>query len=93
MKHTCFTCGAKFYDLFRPEPLCPKCGADQREAPKAPPKPKPARKRKRVTKRSMAPLLDDDEDVVIEEDGAPDLDLRHAGAAFDDPAAEVDDES
>ncbi|MBN2798755.1 MAG: FYDLN acid domain-containing protein [Deltaproteobacteria bacterium] len=32
-RYTCFTCGTKFYDLNRPEPLCPECGTDQREAP------------------------------------------------------------
>jgi len=26
-KWECFSCGAKFYDLNKPEPLCPKCGA------------------------------------------------------------------
>jgi len=54
-KHTCFKCGTKFYDLHKPDPLCPKCGANQRESPalKAPtpserrararaPEPKPA---------------------------------------------------
>jgi uncharacterized protein (TIGR02300 family) len=30
-KHTCVKCGAKFYDLKKPDALCPKCGADQRE--------------------------------------------------------------
>ena len=32
-KYTCFQCGTKFYDLKKPAPTCPKCGADQREAP------------------------------------------------------------
>ncbi|MCL2013150.1 MAG: FYDLN acid domain-containing protein [Cystobacterineae bacterium] len=32
-KYVCFKCGARFYDLRRPEPICPKCGADQRECP------------------------------------------------------------
>ena len=32
-KYTCFKCGSKFYDLKKPEPLCPKCGADQRQSP------------------------------------------------------------
>lgn len=32
-RFTCFTCGTKFYDLNRPVPACPECGADQREAP------------------------------------------------------------
>ncbi|MDP2304573.1 MAG: FYDLN acid domain-containing protein [Pseudomonadota bacterium] len=34
----CFQCGLKFYDLNRPEPLCPKCGADQRENPNPDPR-------------------------------------------------------
>ena len=32
-RYTCFTCGTKFYDLNKPVPTCPECGADQREAP------------------------------------------------------------
>ncbi|HTO52516.1 MAG TPA: FYDLN acid domain-containing protein [Myxococcota bacterium] len=32
-KWVCYSCGAKFYDLQKPEPLCPKCGADQRQSP------------------------------------------------------------
>lgn len=31
-KHVCFKCSTKFYDLKKPDPICPKCGADQREA-------------------------------------------------------------
>jgi uncharacterized protein (TIGR02300 family) len=31
-KHLCFKCNTKFYDLKKPDPICPKCGADQREA-------------------------------------------------------------
>lgn len=38
-RHVCWKCGAKFYDLNKPSPSCPKCGADPREDPalKAPP--------------------------------------------------------
>ncbi len=25
-KHTCASCGTKFYDLGRPDPSCPRCG-------------------------------------------------------------------
>jgi uncharacterized protein (TIGR02300 family) len=32
-KYVCYKCGTKFYDLKKPVPACPKCGADQREAP------------------------------------------------------------
>jgi len=39
-KWTCFSCGAKFYDFMKPEPLCPKCSTNQREAPAKPKAPK-----------------------------------------------------
>ena len=35
-KYTCYSCHTKFYDLGKPEPKCPKCGADQRDAEDAP---------------------------------------------------------
>ncbi len=35
-KYTCYSCHTKFYDLDKPVPLCPKCGADQREAEETP---------------------------------------------------------
>jgi len=31
-KYDCFNCGTKFYDLGKPEPVCPKCGANQKDA-------------------------------------------------------------
>jgi uncharacterized protein (TIGR02300 family) len=33
-KHECYSCGTKFYDLGKPEALCPKCGANQKDARK-----------------------------------------------------------
>jgi uncharacterized protein (TIGR02300 family) len=32
-KFVCFKCNSKFYDLKKPDPVCPKCGADQRDSP------------------------------------------------------------
>jgi uncharacterized protein (TIGR02300 family) len=32
-KFTCFKCSTKFYDMKKPDPICPKCGSDQRESP------------------------------------------------------------
>jgi len=43
-KYICFKCGTKFYDLKKPVPSCPKCGADQRDAPVA--KPQTARQQR-----------------------------------------------
>jgi uncharacterized protein (TIGR02300 family) len=31
-KYDCYNCGTKFYDLGKPEPVCPKCGANQKAA-------------------------------------------------------------
>ena len=30
-KYDCYNCGTKFYDLGKPEPLCPKCAANQND--------------------------------------------------------------
>ncbi len=38
-KHTCFRCGTKFYDLRKTPVHCPKCGADQKDAPPQPTSP------------------------------------------------------
>ena len=62
-KWECFSCGAKFYDLNKPEPLCPKCEANQLERPKATREVKP-RATPRAS-RAMAPLLDEDEDTMV----------------------------
>ena len=32
-RFSCYGCGKKFYDLNRPEPVCPGCGANQHEDP------------------------------------------------------------
>ena len=46
-KHTCFKCGTKFYDMKKPAPICPKCGADQRESPALKPAPSERRAREK----------------------------------------------
>ena len=38
-KHECFRCGTKFYDLKKTPVLCPKCHADQKDAPLQPTSP------------------------------------------------------
>ncbi|WP_242396186.1 TIGR02300 family protein [Anaeromyxobacter oryzisoli] len=72
-KHTCFKCGTKFYDLKKPAPICPKCGADQRESPaKSPP---PAERRPRAAARPAEPEAEETEVVeaaVDEEELEPD---------------------
>lgn len=54
-RFTCFECGTKFYDLNKPEPLCPECGADQNNAPKM------DFKAILGTNKARRPLIEDDE--------------------------------
>lgn len=71
-KFVCFKCSSKFYDLKKPEPICPKCGSDQRESPANKPAEK-TRGRLASVPKVVEPVAeeppakgDDDED---EEDG------------------------
>jgi len=73
-KWACFSCGAKFYDLNRPDPICPKCQTDQREQPlksaEVPRRP-PA---KRPAAAPISRLLDEEEasEATLEEDADSD---------------------
>ena len=79
-KHICFKCGTKFYDLKKPEPLCPKCGADQRESPalKAPPAPERRPRARPVEPKpadvEVEPEVDDDAEVEDDADEAAEED-------------------
>ncbi len=65
-KHTCFKCGTKFYDMKKPEPICPKCGADQRQSPAS--KPSPAAERRRAPPKPPPPPEPEKEEVEAEVD-------------------------
>ena len=74
-KYECVECGAKFYDLGKPEPICPKCGTDQRQhqekrAPVAEPRPRyvapapPAEEE--IEDEISADIVEDDEEILVE---------------------------
>ena len=65
-KWECFSCGAKFYDLGKPEPICPKCGADQRDRPRDRPAATNVAPTRRPAVAPMAPppVVDEDEEPV-----------------------------
>jgi uncharacterized protein (TIGR02300 family) len=76
-KYVCYKCGTKFYDLKKPVPACPKCGADQREAPVAKPlSARAARAAAAAPKEVEEPELPatDDEEVEDEEEDEKDED-------------------
>ena len=76
-KYVCYKCGTKFYDLKKPVPACPKCGADQREAPVAKPlSARAARAAAAAPKEVEEPEIPatDDEETEEEEDDEKDED-------------------
>jgi uncharacterized protein (TIGR02300 family) len=81
IKHSCWKCGTKFYDLKKPSPVCPKCGADPRQAPvvKAP----TAAEKKRAAKAVIAEAPEVIEEAELEED------LEEVD---EEPAEDADDE-
>jgi uncharacterized protein (TIGR02300 family) len=87
-KYDCVSCGTKFYDLGRPEPVCPKCGFNMKEAQTEDlyATSSAARRRRRAemaldadepeeeSPELAAELLDDDDAEELEEDAdGPDL--------------------
>lgn len=67
-KHECPSCGVKFYDLGKSEPVCPKCGANpsagEEEEVKKPAKPA---KRSKASSKAASRSSDaggDDEDTA-----------------------------
>lgn len=87
-KYVCWKCETKFYDLHKPVPVCPRCGADQRERPAA----KPARAARTPAKapprgREIAAVAaEPDEEEVVETEEIEDED------ADEDAAGDEDDE-
>ena len=67
VKHTCWKCGTKFYDLKKPDPACPKCGSDPRAAPvaKAPP---PAERRRAAKEEPVEEVAETVEEADLDED-------------------------
>lgn len=66
-KFECYSCGTKFYDLGKSEPLCPKCGANQKDATHSDtPAAGQSARRRRKADVVKAPV-DLDEDVPIED--------------------------
>ncbi len=82
-KYTCFKCGTKFYDMKKPEPVCPKCGADQRESP-ALKAPAPSERRARAAARP-APVEEAEPAETEVEEELEDEDDEDDGAEDDEP--------
>ena len=66
-KLTCWKCGTKFYDLKKPDPVCPKCGANPREAPQSRPSP-PAERRRPAKEPAFEEVVEPVEEADLDEE-------------------------
>jgi uncharacterized protein (TIGR02300 family) len=82
-KHVCFKCATKFYDMKKPAPICPKCGADQREAPVL----KPATASQRRAAAAEAAREEEEAEVP----GLEEEETEAAEEAEEEPAAAEDE--
>jgi uncharacterized protein (TIGR02300 family) len=62
-KHTCVSCGARFFDLGKEPAVCPKCGTEQ---PAEQPRLKRAAPLPEETKKVVKPAVVDPDDVDVE---------------------------
>ena len=96
-RYTCFSCGAHFYDLNKPEAVCPACGADQAENPNPDPRELILAKYKgkggaKPAKREAEPEEDEsvpEEDEFLDGDDEEDDDMDLLG---EDEGGEVEEE-
>jgi uncharacterized protein (TIGR02300 family) len=90
-KFACFNCGTKFYDLGKSDPVCPKCGANQKDAAQSDlPAVSSARRRRKAD--AVKPIdVDEAEpiDADIDEDVLPEG-IEGADLVGDDEEEEED---
>lgn len=92
-KFECFSCGTKFYDLGKPEPLCPKCGANQKQAAAS----EADQDRAAARKRRKDDLKAIEEDVPVDDEVTPpefeeEIEAAELGVVDEEPEDDFDEE-
>jgi uncharacterized protein (TIGR02300 family) len=96
-KYECYNCSTKFYDLGKSEPLCPKCGANQKDAA-ASDSPAASQSSRRRRKAEVAKSLEIEEeeapiaDIGDEEMVGPELEGEDLGGADEEEEEEEEDD-
>jgi hypothetical protein len=96
-KYECYNCGTKFYDLGKPEAVCPKCGADQKNAVQAesPAASQATRRRRKAEVAKPIDVVDEEEtidDLPEDEILAPELEGADTDAEEEEEEDLDDDE-
>ena len=92
-KYDCYNCGTKFYDLGKPEPVCPKCGANQKDAVTSESQAASQSSRRRRKAETAKPIDLEEEEAPIEAVEVADDEMVEpelAGADLDDAEEEED---
>ena len=90
-KFDCFSCGTKFYDLGKSEALCPKCGANQKDAGQND-SAAVSQSSRRKRKADVPKAVDiEDDDAPIDDIGDEEL-VGPVGVGIEDADLDDDDE-
>jgi hypothetical protein len=90
-KHVCSGCGTKFYDMNKPEPTCPRCGADPRAEPIQVPSSAAPKARKRAAPRIDRLLAEEKSSDTEVASGLVDANVElDVGAIDEDELEQID---
>ena len=96
-KFECFHCGTKFYDLGKGEPICPKCGSNQKDAsPSDSPSVSAAARRRRkaeVPKSYEVEEAEEPIDIADDEMVGPEIDEEEIAGGEEEEEEDTDDEA
>lgn len=67
-KYICYVCKCKFYDLNKPVPICPECGANQQDAIKINNEEGLYEEEQQTLEEEEEKLLDAEEDIDYDEE-------------------------
>jgi hypothetical protein len=86
-KYECAECGAKFYDLGKAEPVCPRCGTSARETTEKRSAPEP-----RARYVAPAPPAPEPEEELVEDIVEDDEEILTVEGVEEEEEEEDDDE-
>ena len=83
-KFECFSCGARFYDLGKSEAVCPKCGANQKDAKPSDGSADAAHPKRRRREETVRPAEEEEAEVVAEAGAEGDEDFAESELPADE---------
>jgi predicted nucleic acid-binding Zn-ribbon protein len=91
-KYECAECGTKFYDLGKSEPICPKCGTNQRGLQEPQKTVAPAPRTRAAAPPPVAPPTEVAEDELPADIGDEDEEILEVMPGEEEEEEEEDDE-